>query len=253
MDRKFVTRMFAPFTLDKIPEWACPTCEKGILTIKKESFFKDEPVDSRDHSDKEWSPEYIRYVYSCLLYCSNPNCHEVVTCTGSGNVRCDYNEENKQLEYCEEFCVKFFEPPLRIISIPKNCPEEVKSPLIESFRQIFSSPNASANSVRIALDNLLTDLGIIRYSNNNLNGKKNPINLHDRIDKIPIEYSGIKDIILAVKWIGNAGSHSIVNISTSDVLDAYLMLEHLLHEIYGTEKEDVKKIAKEINENEGPR
>lgn len=45
--------------------------------------MKEERRDSRDHSHEAWEPEWIQYVYSCLLVCSNDQCKEVVASSGS--------------------------------------------------------------------------------------------------------------------------------------------------------------------------
>lgn len=250
MDRRTLKKAF---TLDKTPEWICPTCGKGLLTIKKESFFKDELMHSRDRGHDAWEPEWIEYVYSCLLYCSNSGCKEVVASTGTGKVDWDvgYDDDGHEEQvWSDYFRPKFFEPPLQIISIPDGCPASIQSPLVESFRQIFSSPSASANSVRIALEHLLTELKISRYKL--AGGRRRIVSLHERISKIPAKYDDLKDLILAVKWLGNAGSHDNENVNIDDVLDAYEMTEHVLSEIYEPKKQRLKAIAKKVNKKRGP-
>ena len=250
MDRKILKRAF---TLERAPEWICPTCGKSVLKIKKDSFFKDELAHCRHRSHEAWEPEWITYVYSCLLYCSNNSCNEVVASTGTGNVDWDvgYDDDGHEEQvWSDYFLPKFFEPPLKIISIPDECPASVKSPLIESFRQVFSSPSASANSVRIALEHLLTELKISRYKL--AGGKRRIVSLHERISKIPTKYDDLKDLMLAVKWLGNAGSHDNETVSVDDVLDAYEMTEHVLSEIYAPKKQRLKEIAKKVNKKKGP-
>jgi Domain of unknown function (DUF4145) len=250
VDRKALKRAF---TIDRTPEWICPTCRRGILTIKKESFFKDELSHSRDHSHDAWEAGWIEYVFSCLLHCSSASCGEVVACTGTGSVDWDvgYDHEGQQEQvWSDYFRPKFFEPPLKIISIPESCPETVKSPLMESFRQLFSSPSASANGVRIALEHLLTDLKISRSKL--ANGKRRIVSLHERISNIPTKYDELKDLMLAVKWLGNAGSHDNDAITIDDVFDAYEMTEHVLHEIFEPKTQRLKAIAKKVNKRKGP-
>jgi hypothetical protein len=245
MDRRTLKRAF---TLDSPPDWICPTCGKGVLRIKKESFSKDERSHFRDHSHDAWEPEWIDYVFSCLLYCTNDHCNEVVALVGMGGVDWDIgydgNGEQEQI-WSDSFRPKFFEPPLKIISIPDDCPDTVKSPLTESFRLLFSSPSASANNVRIALEQLLNELKIKRFRL--ANGKRLIISLHSRIAKIPQKYAELKDLMLAVKWLGNAGSHDNNGITIDDVFDAYEMTEHVLQEIYEPKRKRLKAIAKKVN------
>ena len=251
MDRKSLKRQF---TLEWAPAWVCPTCEKGTLILQKDSMQKGEAFRSRDHYADGWDPEYIEYVYSCLFVCSNLNCQEVVASTGKGGVDwvVEYNEDGQPEGSTSNFFIpRFFEPPLRIIPIPKKCPDSVRMPLIESFTLLFSSPSSSANSVRIALENLLTELKIRRYKI--VKSKRRIITLHERIEKIPEKYSDVKDLIYAVKWIGNAGSHDSSVITLDDVFDSYEMIADILKEIYEPKRRaTLKAMAKKINKKRGP-
>lgn len=250
MDRKPLKRAF---TLEQPSEWTCPTCGKGILSIKKETFALEELAHSRDHSHEAWDPDWVEYVYTCLLYCSNSNCKEVVASTGTGrvdfDVEYDENGEHEQI-WSDYFRPKFFEPPLKIIAIPEICPKPVASSLNESFKQLFISPSASANSIRISLEHLLNDIKVKRYKL--INGKRRVISLHERISNIPQKYSELKELILAVKWLGNAGSHDSEKVTIDDVLDAFEMTEHVLSEIYEPKKRTLKALAKKVNKKKGP-
>ena len=250
MDRKAVK---VPFTPDHTPDWMCPTCAKGILRIKDESFSKAELASSRDHSYDEWEPYWIRYVYSCLLECSNSKCKEVVTSTGTGGVDASMGQDERgewYETYEDYFEPKYFEPPLHLFRTPAECPESVAGPIKESFRLLLASPDAAANAVRAAVEQLLTELKIKRYTSSN--GKRRFISLHQRIALLPGQYAEIRDLILAIKWIGNIGSHSRNELTVDDVLDAYEFLEHVLEEIYGQKTRKLKSLAKKINRKGGP-
>ena len=250
MDRVNVKKSF---TLERTPEWGCPVCGKGLLSLKKESFSKDERAHSRDHSDDAWEPDWVEYVFSCLFYCSNSKCREVIGCVGVGFVDWDveYDEEGMQEQvWYDAFRPKYFEPPLNIISIPDKCPESVRNPLIESFRHFFSSPSLSANSVRVALECLLDELKVVRFKL--VGNKRRVISLHERISKIPAKHQDLKDLILAVKWLGNAGSHASGGVTVDDVLDAYEMTEHVLSEIYVSPRKRLNALAKRVNMKKGP-
>jgi hypothetical protein len=121
MDRKTLK---LPFSQDRMPDWTCPTCEKGVLQILKDSFKKDERLHSRDHSHEAWDPDWIEYVYSCLLRCSNDKCRETVCSVGTGTVDTfEYEDEREHWaqEYVDVFKPKFFEPHLKLIDIPSKC------------------------------------------------------------------------------------------------------------------------------------
>ncbi len=252
MDRKLLKLPFRP---DNSPDWACPTCGKGILRIKQDSFLQGELASSQQaRSDNSyWEPDWISYVYTCLLFCSNDKCKEVVVNSGTGfvdwDVTYDENGETDQV-YSDFFRPKYFEPHLNIIHIPSKCPESVLKQLNESFRLFFSSPSASANNVRIAIEELLTELKINRFTISK--GKRRFINLHTRIGLLPAKYAQFKDMILAIKWLGNAGSHRCGEVTMDDVMDAYELTEHILEEIYEPKVKKLSALAKKVNKKKGP-
>lgn len=84
------------------------------------------------------------------------------------------------------------------------------------------------------------------------NGKRKNLNLHERINSLPNKYHDIQDLFMAVKWLGNAGSHSGNTVSPDDVLDAYELMEKLLTEVFDEQSKKLKALAKNINKKKGP-
>ena len=229
--------------------WPCPSCGQGMLRLVEESFhFKD-----RSEFDPDWTVGTVDYVYACLFRCGNDRCRETVSSAGVGGLEQEvsqFENERPEVEYVNYFAPRFFEPPLRIIEIPKSCPETVSEPLEESFRLLFASPRAAVNSIRIAMEKLLTALNVKSFSIRG--GKRRSITLHNRIDLMPKKYLELRKYVLASKWLGNAGSHGRDNVTLDDVLDAYEMTEHVLQEIYAPKQKKVTAIAKKINKKKGP-
>lgn len=251
MDRKTLK---LPFTLDSAPDWTCPTCQIAPLRIRKDSFIKDERRHARDHSHDAWEPEWIEYVYSCMLVCSNDKCKEVVSSCGTGSVGWSVGEDEEGIPeqiYEDYFRPKYFEPHLKLMKFPKGCPESVSKPLEDSFALFFASSSAASNSVRIAIEALLTELKIRRF--NLVGGKRRFVSLHQRIALLPAKYAHLKDLILAIKWLGNAGSHDgATEVSLDDVMDSYELTEHILQEIYAPKASKLKALAKKVNKKKGP-
>lgn len=245
------------FKLGKIPNWVCPTCTKGTLKIKKDSFTREESAYSLKNSLKNSEYGYLAlelsYVYTCILVCSNEDCNEVVVNTGTGYVETEitgFNEHGEIEKDVEYFRPKYFQPSLKIIQIPQKCSQKLANSLNESFKLFFSSPSSASNNLRIALEELLTALKVKRFTVSN--GKRKPIILHRRIENLPDKYSDFKEMILAIKWLGNAGSHSHDEITTDDILDAYELLEHVLNEIYQPTTKRLQAIARKVNKKKGP-
>lgn len=147
------------------------------------------------------------------------------------------------------FRPKFFEPHLKLIEIPSKCPKQIVDPLNESFKLYFSAPGAASNSVRVAIEELLTELKVKRFDI--VKKKRRMISLHQRISLLPAKHVELKEMLTAIKWIGNAGSHGGERITHDDVLDAFELTEHVLGEIYSP-KAKLAALAKKVNKKKGP-
>jgi hypothetical protein len=252
MDRP---QLKAHFTETSAPDWICPTCQKSVLRIKQGTFQKAETRSSREAHDHEaWDPDWIRYSYACLLECSNDSCKEIVASTGRGSVDYDVKFDRNgepDYEYADFFRPLFFDPPLTLFEIPGECPASVGLELENSFAQFFASPSAALNFARSAIEALVTHLGVKRFQVQG--GKRRPISLHARINLLPAQYVNVKELLLAIKWLGNAGSHPGAEISADDVLDAYELIEHVLLELFGGKSKAMKALAKKVNKRKGPK
>lgn len=251
MDRRTLK---LPFTVEAPPDWICPTCCKAPLRIKPDTFSVEEQRYSRDHSPPVWEPAWIKYVYSCLMVCSNDRCKEVVASSGIGSVDYVWHQEDEEVPegtYTDFFRPKFFQPHLKFFPLPTDCPESVVKPLEESFTLFFSAPAAALHNVRIAIECLLTELKIRRFDSSR--GGRRFVSLHQRIELLPQKYEVLKDLILAIKWLGNAGSHEgAAEVTMDDVIDSYELMEHILQEVYAPKLTKLHKLAKKVNKKKGP-
>lgn len=197
-----------PFDLTRSPDWICPHCGKGVLRFVEGSFHRAERRNSRESRGHEaWDPDWIEYTYSGLLRCANDHCKESVSTAGIGGMDLDVEfgaDGDPEQVWAEFFRPRYFEPPLAIIEIPDACPATVGAPLEESFRLFFCSPSSASNSVRIALEELLSELGIKRFSVSG--GKRRILNLHTRIGLLPTKFAELRDLLFAIKWLGNAAT-----------------------------------------------
>ncbi|WP_430644051.1 DUF4145 domain-containing protein [Aeromonas salmonicida] len=233
------------FTRTRASDWMCPTCKKGYLRLIDNSFKVHERRYSREaHVHPNWDPAWQENVYSCMLKCNNEQCEEVVANSGTGGFEIDYFygvDDVPDHRLVSFFRPRFFEPPLAIIDIPINCPATVAQPLQESFRLFFCSPSSSSNNVRIAIEVLLTELGVPTH-----NKKEERLFLNARLKLLPEKYANFKELLMAIKWLGNAGSHPGSVITIDDVMDAYEIIEHILHELYIQKAKKAKALAEKI-------
>ena len=233
------------FTLSNSPDYNCPKCNIGLLRIQKDSFKKYTTFDldeMQKHPDFE--PEWIEYIFNCVFECNNDRCEGKVLCTGHGSVGVDIDVDDYGQQYQEwddYYRPLFFHPNLNLITIPEDTPTDIKKILNQSFELFFTSPSAAANLVRIAIENILTDQGVEQMKN-----------LHQRIEKLPEKHEAVKIHILAVKWLGNAGSHSDNELSLNDTMDAYELIEYILLQVYAPPTDNLNTLAQDINQSRGP-
>ena len=246
IDRKLYTGCF---TRDNIPSWNCPTCNSGILTATQENFIDGYTASTSAVIKKIWfePEEMAELIYTVFLQCSNPKCLENVVNIGSGFVEREYNEQD--WNWVSYFKPKFFYPPLMIFQVPEDTPENVKKAILSSFSFIFINKSSAANQIRIAIECLLTHLKVKQYYV--IKHKRKKLILHQRIELLSNKYQKIKDVCLAIKWLGNVGSHCDDKIAFNDVFDGYDMLSFVLEELYDNKHNHVKKLAQRINAKKG--
>lgn len=234
------------FTLDNSPDYHCPKCNIGLLRIKKDHFEKYTTIDVTEATrHPEFEPEWIEYIFNCVFECNNDKCDGKVLCTGRGGVGFDIEVDDYGQQYQEfddYYQPLFFHPNLKLITIPKDTPTNIEKILNQSFELFFTSPSAAANLVRISIEEILTNQGV-----------ESTRNLHRRIEKLPEKYQAVKDHLFALKWLGNAGSHSDEELSLDDTMDAYELVEYVLSKMYYSNPTDIDRLAKEINDFEGPK
>lgn len=83
-------------------------------------------------------------------------------------------------------------------------------------------------------------------------GKRRRFTLHQRIEEFKLVKFEIANFLLAIKWIGNSGSH-IGKLESKDILVAYELLEHTLNKLFDDKDSELKKKSKEINQRRGIR
>ena len=258
MDRQLFKR---PFTTDEGATFTCPTCRNFSLQLDKSKFHTSNSSSSRKmmKEDSYWEEEWISSIYTAIFVCQNSNCEEHVISSGTGFVSEEpvFTQDDRYTytttEYVCFYNPKFFQPTLQFFKIPDNCPEEIKNPLLEAFSITLLSPSSAANKVRVAIENLLTKFSIPKTTTNK-HKKRVRLNLDARIEKAKTKNTvlgQLEDILYAIKWLGNAGSHSYSEITLDDVFDAYELMQHILIELYQPRNE-LGKLAKAIRKRRGP-
>lgn len=161
----------------------------------------------------------------------------------------DYPDEDGDLPQKSITPIAFYPPP-KIIHVPESCPVNVRTILNETFGLYWLDVGSCANKIRIAIEVLMDELAIPRTRTNK--SKQVELTLHARLELFKKQNVDVAENLMAIKWIGNAGSH-FSEIKNHDVLDAYELLEHSLERLYNDRDRNIAQIRNQINAAKKPR
>lgn len=239
-----VHKLSSAFFQDMQVEWPCPKCNQKTLQIIKESFVLNETHDTQKYRSEDWfEPEMDSSVFSCMARCSRKQCAEVVACSGKSGWEQGWDEERNDREFYQWHRPFTFFPSLHPFEIPEKCPEEITEPLQASFSIFLIQPGAAANLIRISVERMLTAMGVAERNNN---GKR--ITLHRRLEMLPDLYKSFSKPLMAIKFLGNAGSHTYDEVKIQDIEAAFEIMEYVVNDLFSGRKESVEVLTKRLSE-----
>lgn len=246
---KTIDRIAQDFVEGEVPPFPCPTCGDPLVA-RKEGFHFDPSKESSflyEHVDSD--PTIIRGVFTLRLVCSRSTCHEAVSCVGSFQTIQDEHPSGEP-EYLRCLSPLLFVPTICLFPLTSELTDRIKKPLVDSFSVFWTNSNAAANSLRISVEALMDYRRIKKWVKRN-DGKEVEINLHDRILAYQKTAPDIGEKLLAIKWLGNSGSH-LTGLERKDVIKGYTLYSHVLEELFENRTENLDKLAKKINRRRGP-
>lgn len=238
--------------LETWPSPTCPKCSHGLL-IGKQALLKPESgVSLSWRAAEHWDPDWIYGSLSGILTCNNSECAEVVAVGGSWRV--GYSRDPRE-QYSEQLYVKYFDPPLHFIQVPENTPEETAQAIRDASQLLLINPSASANRLRQGVEALLNAQRVKRTSlATRKDGTRHrmTISLHNRIAIFRKSQPEIADLLEAVKWIGNDGSHDS-GLTSKEVVVGAQILEVALRRLYESKNPDLERQVQQIIKKKGIR
>lgn len=241
----------------KFPSWTCPTCQTSVLKPMegKQQVIETGPSKAA-FNHEAWDPDWIVERFIDLLRCENPSCGQIVAVSGkTSHYRAMYNDnpfEEPEYDLIQTFIPKTIVPAPSIFSIPLKTPEELTRQLHKAFSLFWMDLEASAGRIRVCIELLMDDLKVSTHGTDKVTGIEFELSLHARIEKYGKTDKQSAALLLAVKWIGNQGSHvSLDELERDDLLDVFEIVEFVLEENYvGNRKRLVAK-ASAINRAKG--
>lgn len=236
------------------PNWVCPYCQNSVVNASKDDIITRETPNSKiAHDHEAWDFEWIDLRFCAFLNCQDSNCGETIVASGTARIEHDHyaGPFGREEEFVTIYRIETIVPGPSIFPIKDCVPEDISDHLREIFSLFWVSPSASINRLRVCLEDLLTQQKVRRFSSKG--GKRNVIQLHDRIIAFSKKNDAAANSLLALKWIGNSGSHGGKrnNTTRDQVLEAMDIFEHALDQIYDRTGVSIAKKVKKINAKRG--
>lgn len=243
MDRQLFS--ITKFPKNQLPHYRCPRCQSSLEL--REVSEEDSAETRISQSNPDFDHDWVRTNFRADLWCTSSRCGERVLCIGTGIVQNVYGETSEGWveEYVDYWIPTLFQPHLMVFDIPPETPDGVRDSILASFRVLFLSSGSALNEIRNALELLMDHLKVPRKDR----GRR--LDLHKRVEKMPAEHSQYRDQLLAVKWLGNAGTHAQTT-NRDDVLDGYEIIQHVLESLFSGKAARLNRLVAEINTQKAP-
>lgn len=243
------------FYENHVPVWPCPSCDEGKLKLDPSKLIHQyDAASNLDFNEVWFDYDMARGVFTAHFNCNI--CEESVVSSGYFQLieefeHDDCGQPTNSLGTIMKFEPKLFLPPLPIFSMKFNSgiPQEITDSMNKSFELFWCDLGSCINKIRTTIELILNNLNIKEKSPN---GKD--ISLHNRIELIDPCFDDVKKILLAIKWIGNAGSHELNGVSREDVLLGFEFINFCINILYPVENNASVLLgqANAINSNKKP-
>lgn len=216
----------------ELNRWHCPTCIKGMLKFQENGLQFQQ---SEYSLHKRPIGEDKEGIFTGILVCSQENCRESVVISGH------YFMKKTKTGKVRQFYPNYFFPAIPIFNLYEfqdHISEEVLEAVEVAFGLFWADTNSCANKIRVAVEQLLTDMRIPAFGKRT-NGKRYRLSTHERIEKYKErnpEKTAIGNYLMAIKWIGNDGSHADEEIEGDDLLRGFYILVNIMYKLTDSEK-----------------
>ncbi|MCX7089484.1 MAG: DUF4145 domain-containing protein [Methylococcales bacterium] len=225
------------------PKWPCPICQIGTLSLVKDSLIYRETIESKrkgrlsddlfDHCDT------TTYAFTAWAECKQSKCKQLFSISGKGDLKPVQDYEGG-IEFEKYFFPLVCFPMPDMINFPAKCPQKVEEELRAAFAVFWLDHNACANKIRVALENLMDHIGV------------HAPNLHQRLEIFAKENLTMTDKLMALKWLGNSGTHG-EKVTKDDLLSALEIFEHVLIELIDKRSDSINEKTQKLTEKYGCR
>lgn len=237
------------------PPIPCPDCGEGIIRPAGDLMKLHDPASEQllAHITAGMAGTgELTGTCSGTFRCSDPECGRAVLISGDWSYDVDVDTLTNGTRWTDFIRVRYVSPALPIFTPPAKTPEKVTAAIHAASELLWINPNAAANQLRQAIEELLTSKRV-RRTEITRKKKRRRLSAHDRIELYRAAdpaNADIADTLEAVKWIGNSGSHE-ATLTIAEVLEGAELLEHALKELYDPTGSLRRARIKQINKGKG--
>lgn len=237
------------------PRVGCPDCAVGSLAFSSVTHLLDQASSETDERvrRRQAAPDELTGVFTGVLECDNAGCRRKAAMSGDWRYIWGDSERHGAVLY-DDYLVRFITPAPRLLLTPSKTPASVVQAVELASRLLWSSPDSAATQLRRAVEELLTSLGVNRTQlvakKTSTRRTRRRLDAHSRIGMLPAKYANVGEALMAVKWIGNSGTHG-TGLSVHDVEDGAEFLQLALQRLYDVSEKDLISKAQKINVRKG--
>ncbi|MCB1202548.1 MAG: DUF4145 domain-containing protein [Leptospiraceae bacterium] len=242
----------------------CEVCGSGELQSEEKKIQEWETFESyanRNSDPENWESEYYEGAFIAELSCDAEGCGNNIAVSGQSiveitDIEIHDPEDGPQAIESVIYLPRNFSPVFNLIEIPMEIEFPIRKILYKSFELYWLDNDACANKIRQFVESLLDSYRVKKRIRVVKNGTAKYISLplHKRIEEYTKTRADLGEILMAIKWIGNAGSHHSLGLENQDLVDAYRMLDHFFEEAYfiKTKRKKIKQLTKTILKTKKP-
>jgi hypothetical protein len=201
------------------------------------------PEHRKYHETSSDGDETEVHTFALALECTNPECRMVTMVVGRLDAYPDYSGLLR--EYDTTPSPRFFYPPVDILPVPSYVPRDIREELKRSYALYFADPASAANPLRSAIECFMDATGTIKERD----GRQ--LSLHKRLVEFNKINADIAELLVAVKWLGNDGSHYGHGLTQDDLKKAYEVFLHAMGKWFDNLELRVKGHASSIAKGRG--
>ncbi|WP_299745828.1 DUF4145 domain-containing protein [uncultured Tateyamaria sp.] len=236
-------------------DWQCPECGDTLKEDRDNRQLLRSNKCKADQNHDAWEPEWIDGRFSTSLHCEKSCCGSMVCVGGRWRVQRyeDYDEHGLPFEdYSNWLTVDTVSPSVKLFETPIELPNEVERHLSRAFALYWNDKASCLNALRAALEASLSEQGVPKKFKTK-KGKFQDAKLHQRIERFGKTNGTVAELLMAIKWLGNQGSHDFDAENTlADKVDSALTIMAVaLFELYDPTKSEVQTLVKKINKSKG--